>query len=276
MPARKKTHAALVGQTMAACGQKHAVGQTEKVFAATPPKDRCGKCDGLMGSPGVEVKAIGTVRTVTVPFVITDEDRRLADQAKDSPVIGILAPHYLLRSLADAAFPGFADGWRIGTPEPGHPLDRARFGKLDEFDLVMRDHWDPLMGSSDTNPTPCYRVTEKGRALVRLFFGYLGVTGRLDTAEDLAEAATALAKRLNKAPSCRHQLDGQACTRNMRDAGIAFPKMKPQDMCDACAAMWHVSMAEIALRRRASEDREDVAKAESAVGVEESRPSVTA
>lgn len=81
-----------------------------------------------------------------------------------------------------------------------------------------------------------------------------------DTAAILAEAATELAKRLNKAPPCRIKLEGVSCWKNIRAAGTRFTAIKPDTMCDACAAMWHVSMAEIALRRRAHEDTEDAAE----------------
>ena len=85
--------------------------------------------------------------------------------------------------------------------------------------------------------------------------------GIRETAAELAEVATDLAKRLNKAPACREV----GCWRHAQTVlkektRTPFPKWNPERMCDACAAMWHVSMAEIRLRQRAHDDAEDAAR----------------
>lgn len=76
----------------------------------------------------------------------------------------------------------------------------------------------------------------------------------IDTAAGLAEAAAYLALHLLKAPACRKH-GGRPCLRP--EVRVPFGKIDYLNLCDACAALWHVSVAEIALRRRAHEDAED-------------------
>lgn len=73
---------------------------------------------------------------------------------------------------------------------------------------------------------------------------------RDDSAAALAGALDGFAIRLNKAPPCR-AVERGSCLRGTTER-VAYGDRSTREMCEACAALWHVQMAVEHLRRIAT------------------------